>query len=156
MTRTAELSWLQFSNKCTNVIISTLSSFPFLFATVICHDRPLLLNQSVWLSLNFFGRYFMAQSKTRKTEVSSSSSMTSSLDSSRFVERSECDFQVFMHCLDLLSYRLCLPLSVQLSRFQQQQMLDENIGRMCGCGCDGKFQGSDLSYHIGYCSFLFG
>ena len=100
MARTAELSWLQVSNKCTNVIISILPSFPFLIATVICHGRPLLPNQSVWLSLNFFGRYFIAQSKTSKTEVSSSSSMTSSLDSSWFVERSNCDFQEFMHCLD--------------------------------------------------------
>ena len=129
MARTAELSWLHVSNKCTNVIISILPSFPFLVATVICHGRPLLPNQSVLLSLNFFGRYFIAQSKTTKAEVSSSSSMTSSMDSSWFVERRKCDFQEFVHCLDckvtkanLLSYRLCLPLPVQLSRFQQQQM----------------------------------
>ena len=100
MARTAELSWLQVSNKCTNIIISILPSFPFLIATVICHGRRLLPNQSVWLSLNFFGRYFIAQSKTSKAEVSSSSSMTSSLDSSWFVERSNCDFQEFMHFLD--------------------------------------------------------
>ena len=129
MARTAELSWLQVSNKCTNVIISILPSFPFLVATVICHGRPLLPNQSVWLSLNFFGRYFIAQSKTSKTEVSSSSSMTSSLDSSWFVERSNCDFQEFMHCLDCkvakaksLFVLVVPPLPVQLSRFQQQQM----------------------------------
>ena len=100
MARTAELSWLQVSNKCTNVIISILPSFPFLVAIVICHGRPPLPNQSVWLSLNFFGRYFIAQSKTSKTEVSSSSSMTSNLDSFWFVERSKCDFQEFMYCLD--------------------------------------------------------
>ena len=100
MARTAELSWLHVSNKCTNVIISILPSFPFLVATVICHGRPPLPNQSVWLSLNFFGRYFIAQSKTSKTEVSSSSSMTSNLDSFWFVERSKCDFQEFMYCLD--------------------------------------------------------
>ena len=100
MTRTAELSWLQVSNKCINVIISILPSFPILVATVVCYGRPLLSNQSVWLSLNFFGRYFIAQSKTSKAEVSSSSSMTPSLDSSWFVERSKCDFPEVMHCLD--------------------------------------------------------
>ena len=38
--------------------------------------------------------------KTSKAEVSSSSSMKSGLDSSRFVERSKFAFQEFMHCLD--------------------------------------------------------
>ena len=135
MARTAELSWLQVSNKCTNVIISILPSFPFLVATVICHGRPLLPNRSVWLSLNFFGRYFLAQSKTSKTEVSSSSSMTYS-------------FQEFMHCLDckvtkakssfvsVVPPTSCTALSILATTE------DENIGRMCGCGCDGKFQGS--------------
>ena len=116
MARTAELSWLHVSNKCTNVIISILPSFPFLVATVICHGRPLLPNQSVWLSLNFFGRYFIAQSKTSKTEVSSSSSMTSNLDSSWFVERSKCDFQEFMHCLDCASHFLYSSLDFRNNR----------------------------------------
>ena len=98
--RTAELSWLHVSNKCTNVIILILPSFPFLVATVICHGRSLLQNQSVWLSLNFFCRYFIARSKTSDAEVSSSSSMRSGLDSSWFVERSKCAFQEFMHCLN--------------------------------------------------------
>ena len=100
LARTAELSWLQVSNKCTNGIILILPSFPFLVATVICYGRPLLPNQSVWLSLNFFGRYFIAQSKTSKAEVSSISSIISCMDSSWFVERRKCDFQEFVRCLD--------------------------------------------------------
>ena len=102
----------------------------------------------LWLSLNFFGRYFITQSKTSKAEVSSSPSMTSSLDSSWFAERSECDFQEFMHCLDckvtkakssfvsVVPPTSCTALSILATTE------DENIGRMCGCGCDGKFQGS--------------
>ena len=126
--RTAELSWLHVSNKCTNVIISILPSFPFLVATVICHGRSLLPNQSVWLSLNFFGRYFIARSETSKAEVSSSSSMTSSLNSSwnavNAISRNLCIvWTVKSQRPNLLSYRLCLPLPVQLSRFLERSGL---------------------------------
>ena len=98
MARTAQLSWLQLSNRWTNDIISILPPVPLLIATAICHGITLLPYQSVWLSRNFLGGYFIALSKTSKTEVSSRSLMTSSLQSSWFFERNRWDFQEWMCC----------------------------------------------------------
>ena len=58
-----------------------------------------LANQSLWLSLNFLGRNFMAQSCTRSTELSSRALITSSGASSWLTHRSRCAFHAKMFCL---------------------------------------------------------
>ena len=71
MPSTVLLSWLQALKRCTNVIDSSCWSDRRLTATVMCRGSPRLANQSLWLSLYFLGRNFMAQSWTKKTEFSS-------------------------------------------------------------------------------------
>ena len=76
MPSTVLLSWLQALKRCTNVIDSSCWSNRRLTATVMCHGIPRFANQSLWLSLYFLGRNFMAQSWTKKTEFSSNLSIT--------------------------------------------------------------------------------
>ena len=58
-----------------------------------------LANQSLWLSLNFLGSNFMAQSCTRSTELSSKALITSRGASSWLTHRSRCAFHAKMFCL---------------------------------------------------------
>ena len=67
------------------------------YSTVPGHAS--LANQSLWLSLNFLGRNFMAQSCTRSTELSSRAIITSSGASSWLTHRSRCAFHAKMFCL---------------------------------------------------------
>ena len=70
-----------------------------LVATARCHGMPRFPNQSVWLSRNFLGRYFIAQSCTMNTDVSSSSSSTCTLASSWFTERRRWAFHAIIAVL---------------------------------------------------------
>ena len=96
MPSTVLLSWLQALKRCTNVIDSSCRSDRRLTATVMCQGSPRLANQSLWLSLYFLGRNFMAQSWTKKTEFSSNSSITLILASSWLTARRRWAFQAFM------------------------------------------------------------
>ena len=89
--RTAQLSWVQDLKMCANVSICNCPPSR-LVATVKCHGIPRLPNQSVWLSLYFRGRYFIAQSWTIKTDDSSISSKSCTLAPSWLTERRRWDF----------------------------------------------------------------
>ena len=94
MACTVKLSWLQDLKTWANVIILKPWSCDWRrVATVMCHDRPLLPNQSLWLSRYFLGKNFIAQSCTSSTEDSSSASRTSRRASSWFALRKRCAFQ---------------------------------------------------------------
>lgn len=142
MARTVRLSWLQLSNMCTNVIISICESVPLLSATAMCHGIPHLANQSVWLSRNFRGRYFMAQSNTINTEVSWSCFRISSLHSSLLPERSKWDFQA--QSSTRLWYHLSNSTLPEFPWFQQQL---KQVESTCHSGLRG--HGHSLKDNLG-------
>ena len=61
-------------------------------ATVRCQGIPRFPNHSVWLSMYFLGKYFIAQSCTDSTDDSSSYSSISTWAELWFSERRRCDF----------------------------------------------------------------
>ena len=92
---TAQLSWLQLLKTWQKVSVSQFPSLPFRMATVTCQDIPRFPNQSVWLSRYFRGINFIAQSWTRRTDVSSRPSSMPNLALSWFTERNRWDFHAF-------------------------------------------------------------
>ena len=92
MATTVLLSWLHFSKTCTKVTISFSPSLFFLVATVRCQEIPRLPNQSDWLSRNFLGKNFIAQSSTRSVDSWFKLRRTSSLAWSWLDERRICAF----------------------------------------------------------------
>ena len=97
---TTSVSWLQFSTIWTNTWCCSLPSASRLTTTLMCHDIPLFPNQSVWVSLYFCGKNFIAQSWVIKTEFSSSLARISVWALSCWMERSWCCFHASIAAID--------------------------------------------------------
>ena len=98
---------------CANVSICN-SPLSRPVATVKCHGIPRLPNQSVWLSLYFRARYFIAQSWRIKTDESSITSKSCTLAPSWLTERRKWDFHANITVFAILTRKTssCFVLDV--------------------------------------------
>ena len=99
MANTELLSWAAALSKIWMNVIIFISPLLLLIATGTCHDIPLFPNQSDWLSRYLRGRYFIAQSSTKRMDEALRLLTMSSLHSSWFTERNKWAFQPSILCL---------------------------------------------------------
>ena len=93
---TVLIAALKYVNECH--CMEFWSSSALWIATVMCHEIPRFANQSVWLSLYFLGRNFMAQSWTRSTDVWFSMSSASVRASSWLTFLRRCALHACIAC----------------------------------------------------------